>query len=543
MTRTLALIPTHTQHNRLGLRSTLAHRVAGMTVLELTVRRALSISKISGVVLVHPREQNPVALLSESLRPKVLSYACDELFDDFHAMRTSARKWALAAWRGGLGGMTCYDELLPAAPLCQAMRIYEGDSAVLLGADWALLDPRITSDVLALHLSDPQGFQMTFSQAPPGLAGLAIHGALLEQMSRRPDATFGRMLSYVPSHPQADPIGKDVCLQIPPEVRSCTMRFVADTRAGVNLLEALSDTLGSGIDQAEAIPIVNAAATLDPLSLRAVPRWVTCELTPHRSVTGPITPQSAVTLDRPPLSLDAAQRLVAQLGEADDIALELGGLGDALLHPQWQAIVRAAHEAGVWGIALRTDLLAPPEVVQQLLTLPIDVLVVNLNADTAATYQKVMGVDAFKQATDNLQTLLVDRPKTLLPWIVPTLVKTPDTLGDMETFFDRWTHFSGHAVIAPENVGCGLSPRRFPLTMAPPRRRPCRQLVHRLTIHSDGRVPRCDQDWLARAPLGDLSRDTLADLWNNARSLHRAHTQGRANEMELCSGCEAWHRP
>ena len=117
----------------------------------------------------------------------------------------------------------------------------------------------------------------------------------------------------------------------------------------------------------------------------------------------------------------------------------------------------------------------------------------------------------WQTASENLQWLLKERHRrsetigTLGPWVVPYLIKTAHTLADMETFFDRWTHLAGHAVIQPATTGCGLMPDLSPVNMAPPRRAACRQLTGRMTLHSDARIPRCDQDWLTRAPAGNAA--------------------------------------
>lgn len=528
MSQSIVVIPTNLERNRLGLPSRVAHEVAGRTVLEHTVEHAAAIEGIDAVVLVHPPGQDPLALLrSRTFARPVAAVAFEAgLFDEYHAMRIAARKWSLCAWRGGLGGATVYDELLPAAPILHALEQHEALSAVLVGPDWPLLDPAITSRVLALHLSDRDALGMTFCQAPPGLAGVAISRKLIAELARQPDGSIGRMLAYVPSRPQADPIGKDVCVQIDPAIRSLPHRFIYDVPAGIAAVEAR---------------LTNQARDL------FFPQQVTVELTPRRAVRGPITPQHHVAIDRPDMSVDLAIRIVRQLGEIGGVALTLGGLGDALLHPNWRDIVAAARDAGVLGIAVQTDLLVDEPTLALLLDAPIDAVIVNVNADTARTYEQVMGADRFGQLVENLQWLLVERAKRtgprLMPWLVPSLIKTRDTLGDMETFFDRWTHFAGHAVIAPATSGAGAMPEQSPVLMAPPRRRPCRQLDRRLTIHSDGAVPRCDQDWLARAPLGHAATHTIAELWHALDAVRDAHAQGRLETLTICNACHEWHRP
>lgn len=543
MPNVIALIPTDLQRGRLGLASRVSHPLAGRSVLARTLDRVARVPGVSKIVLVHPAGQSPRESLGGATFGKPVENFADPagLSDAYLPMRTAARKWSPHAWRGGLGGMTCYDELLPAAPLLAALREHNADAALLVGADWCLVDPAWCQKVIDLHVEHPEAMQFTFTQAPPGLCGAVAGASLLQQLAENPAATIGQILGYVPSRPQADPIGRDVCVQIPPGIRGCAKRFIYDTPRAA----AMIDALGATIDE-------DAAAITDAVSSAAcgfalLPQQVTLELTPVRPVNGPLTPQHYVLLNRPPISLDSALRVVEQVGKAGDVALTLGGLGDALLCPHWDQIVTAARDAGVLSICIETDLHVDKATLHKLVELPVDVVSVRLNADRATNYERLMGSDRFSNVIGAMQHLFEIRGKRKdkagVPWMVPRLVKTPDTLEDLEAFFDKWVHYLGHAVIEPATSGCGLMPELSPVNMAPPRRRPCRQIAGRMTVHSDGRVARCDQDWLARGAAGDVTMQELPEIWKSLDGVRARHDAGEWNELDLCGSCHEWHRP
>ena len=566
MRKVVALVPVNLDRTFLGLPSLVAERfgvgASAGTVLESVVRRVSRVEGVGEVVLVHPGGQDPAGLVrADRVGKAVRGFAFDaEEPDPWGTMRASGRKWALGSWRGGLGGMTCYDELLPAGPLAAAMRAHEAESALVVGGDWVLVDPGYCERVLAHHLENHDAMQMTFCQAPPGLAGVAVGREFVEQLSES-GSTFGRVLAYNPARPQADPIGRDVCVQVEASVRSCAQRFVYDTRPSAAMLDWVAERLGDGVGEAGAAEVVRLASGVDDQTaggFAALPQQVTLELTPRRGATGPITPHRYTLWNRPDMAEQMAVRLVEQMGDDGDVALTLGGLGDALLHGAWERVVEAAHAAGVLGITVETDLLVDDGVVDRLMGLPVDVVSVRLNADTAKTYASVMGVEAavgadkasgFEGVVRRLQRMLEERAERLQgaggygQWVVPRLVKTPETLGDMETFFDRWVHVGGHAVIEPATTGCGLMPDQSPVSMAPPRRFGCRQVEGRMSILSDGRVAQCGQDWLGRGRGGDATVTPLAEIWRAMRPVREAHAEGRWEELELCGACSEWHRP
>src|SRR5688572_19742140 len=140
MARVIAYIPTDLDHSRLGLPSLFARHVGGKSVLQRTIDRVARIKGVDKIVLAHPTGQDPRPLLDSKQSVELLADA-QSLRDPHWASRTAGRKWSLASWRGGLGGMTCYDELLPAAPILEALKTHNADAALLVGADWLLVDP------------------------------------------------------------------------------------------------------------------------------------------------------------------------------------------------------------------------------------------------------------------------------------------------------------------------------------------------------------------------------------------------------------------
>lgn len=557
----IAAIVTDLERTAFNRPAHLGDALGAGSVLDHTLRRAARVQHVDRLVLVHPAGQDPRAAVAarthEALAAHHKSLETLPIERGFDVPRArhwaAARKWAMTCWRGGIGGATAYDELLPAPPLLAAMEAHHASSALLLRAEWCAFDPGLADAQFAQHLENTEAYKLCFTQAPPGLSGLVASREVLAQAAEHHGA-FGEALGYNPRRAALDPIGRDANIAVPAEVRDTFERFIHDTPRSIALLQAIAAQLGERFDNADAQAITETCravrARLDP----RLPQEVTLELTPRRTAAGPLTPQHHVRFDRPDMDPALARRVLEQLGDDDaagDVALRLGGLGDALLHPEWDELVRAAHEAGVLGIAVETDLLCDEATLDRLLTLPIDVVSVRLNADTAETYEKTMGVtDGFRRVAQNLHELMRrrnarwdagDEPR--LPWIVPHLTKTPETLKDMESFFDRWMMSEGQAVILPAQTGCGLMPDQSPMPMAPPKRGPCRQLGRRMTILSDGRVALCDQDWLGRASLGDAQAEPLLEIWRKVHEAERCHAEGRFDELSLCGVCEQWHRP
>ena len=170
----------------------------------------------------------------------------------------------------------------------------------------------------------------------------------------------------------------------------------------------------------------------------------------------------------------------------------------------------------------------------------------NFPAATAATYERLMGVNGFGRVMENIARLeqAVKQHGRGLPLIAPVFTKTRANLAEMDGWYDYWIRRLGHAVIfGPADFACQI-PDLAVADMAPPQRRPCARLTSRLTILSDCTIVSCEQDILARQPMGVVGQLPITEIWQNRfGQLRQCHATGQWNTQPLCNTCREWHRP
>jgi hypothetical protein len=449
---------------------------------------------------------------------------------DTHTVKIQRdRAWSPTAWRGGIGGATVYDELIEAAPLAGVAQLAEVDAMLIVGAGWPLVNPKLCGDVIERYASQPE-HKMVFTQAAPGFCGILIARELLLEMAEH-NVSVGQMLGYQPAAPQADPIGRDVCVAVPPAVRDAPVRATADSARWIDLIERVIEAGEEG-DAAAAATRMTAALTQRG---HVWPTMLTMELTPRRQVRGPVVPISQIEVDRPDMDGDTFEQVTTALAEPGDVALMLGGLGDPLEHPNWSTMRQVLEDCPVRAVGVETDLLCDRDLLP---TLDGLVVKVRLNADTAEMYQQLMGLDALDRVLENMRWLLENQPATR---VVPAFVKCRANVHEMESFYDRWLRVCGSAVVEGPTTGAGLIDDIGVIDMAPPKRVACRQLLGRMTVLGDGTVPRCDQDWLGRDAVGHVADEALDVLWARLQEVRRAHQAGEYGGG--CEGCRAWFKP
>lgn len=67
----------------------------------------------------------------------------------------------------------------------------------------------------------------------------------------------------------------------------------------------------------------------------------------------------------------------------------------------------------------------------------------------------------------------------------------------------------------------------------------CAYPFHTMAIQSDGKVVCCCVDWSRRTYIGDVSKESLYDIWHGSlmRTIRLAHLAGKRSQIESCRNC------
>ncbi|MCW5754521.1 MAG: DUF115 domain-containing protein [Phycisphaeraceae bacterium] len=497
--------------------------VAGRSALRLTLDRLARCTQIVGtVVLTRDPERVRAALPGrESQRLQIVQNDAAMHADRAAAVR-AARAFAGDCWRGGLGGLTVYDEIFHAGELAPVMSDLGMDAALLVGAAWCLVDPALLDEIVCRYASDPEHHPLVFTQAAPGLGGALVSSALVDDLARQqqqagPLATIGGMLGYFPSLARPDPITKSGCVMVSPSMRDLQARCIADNRAS---RKAFAEVLGApGFDAGNADSLACAQAIAERLHALAAPSSVTIELCTGRRTSG----QRAHWLyghgeapERAPMSRVMAERVFAELAEwAPGAAISFGGAGDPLHHAEWAHLVGLARSCGLGPVHVRTDLVGEADDVAALLETGVEIISIDLLAHSRAVYARVAGLDLFGRARENTEQLVQGARRRWsaaggfgIPWVVPRLTRCEAVAEEIEPFYDYWLGMCGAAVI--DALPRAVRGERFaplPLPAAAQRR-----------LHGRALLVRCDGSIVVGERVaGHVDRGGLADAMKRVR--------------------------
>ena len=528
--RVAALIPIDPDRNGLGLERSLARRFGGRAVVQATLERLGKSEALEALILLSPRGFDIRSVIDGARigLPVEVELCEGSPFGPEQEAIAAARLFADTSWRGGIAGMSVYDEVLCPQVMHPVMERRGLTAALVAGPDWPLIDVSGTSGcdaVVRRYLEHPAEHNIVFTQAPPGLCGCLISESLMKQLAERSRlSTVGSLLVYQPTVPQGDPIARDANVRVDGEVRSSLIRATFDSSRRCSLLE---HAVG-GIDgeDGDSRVIVGAVEGCYVESCRRAPQHIILELTTQRATNGVLGRHPCGRIGRDPLTEALADRVFAELGEVDDWVLTLGGLGDPLLHDRFDEVIGMAKASGARAVHVRTALLVDESMLDRLLGAGVDVVTVELHADRAATYERMHGCDRFKEVLRNIDYVVKRRrhlagPPGLgglsLPWVVPRLRRCAETYEDMSSFFDRWQHLLGAAVMEspPPFEATAEYGRDSLMAAVTPARVMHRELLRRMTIYCDGSVPVGELDLGGEEAAGNIGEAPLLEIWRD----------------------------
>ena len=531
----------------LGGPSQLLTRLGSRSIIEHTLSRLLRVAGVDGRCLfVQPRDE---AVARQTVANLGLSDAIDVLaLDNGTRARRElircGRKWNLDCWRGSPLGTTWFDEFIEAPNVGRVLDHCDCEGVLCLDGHQPLLDAEIATAMIAQQRENDAEARFVFTQAPPGLAGILLRRDVTRELLER-QIPIGILLSYRPEMPQMDPINKAVCCRVPAEVAQTPARLTGDTQRSRELLELALAELGA---ECSASDVCTWLAGSEHDRAGRLPLEVDLELTtddPLPETT--LRPRGSRVPRRRLDDLDAVSRLAEQLAAYDDRLLVLGGHGDPLLHPAFADVCRRVRTAGICALGVATTLVELSDPALQAMLATVDLVEVQLDADSAETYRSVHGVDAYARVLANVERIQEQRQARMnaRPVVACSLTRCSRTLAEVEAFFAKWIRATGWAVIRGYNEYCGRLAANTVLGTTPPVRGPCRRLASRMTLLADGQAVLCEQDVGGEAALGSWITEGLEALWRGAKlaEVREAHSTLSLGGYPLCERCGEWHRP
>ena len=173
---------------------------------------------------------------------------------------------------------------------------------------------------------------------------------------------------------------------------------------------------------------------------------------------------------------------------------------------------------------------------------------VTIDGATAHTAEAIRVGLKFDDIESNIKNLLARRNAAgkRYPKVRVGMVAMPQTLRECDAFLARWKGIADFV-----GVG-GFSTRLASVSLengAPTEQREhfsaCVLPFRELNIWADGKAVLCCEDWNEEYVVGDLSAQTLSQIWHGEEmtAVRAKHRAGLGQDVALCSRCNNWRVP
>lgn len=234
------------------------------------------------------------------------------------------------------------------------------------------------------------------------------------------------------------------------------------------------------------------------------------------------------------MDLELFRRIVDEMAPHPETILVLHRRGESLLHPRLAECLD--HVRGRFrAVQLATNATLLDEAVNARL---IDTLsFISFSLDAPETFDRTRKPARYRDVAARVERFLDQNAGRVETQV--SMVQTAATpAADLQRFREIWQDKVDRVRIYAEHSADG---RFGTLAGGRPGRVPCAMPAYEMLVFSDGRVGRCNHDWNG-APLGDLNRSTVAEVWNGAayRNLRAEHARLALNDP-VCRDCDSWY--
>ena len=242
-------------------------------------------------------------------------------------------------------------------------------------------------------------------------------------------------------------------------------------------------------------------------------------------------------------------KIIDEISEVDkDIRVWMVFFGEALLlkrkKPSIFDMIAYTKQKGLTDVVLNSNAnLLDEKAARGLIDAGLDAIYIGIDAIHPETYAKVRVGGNYEKTVENVIALI--RLKKELgvakPEVYVQFVEMGVNAAEKESFVKFWTEQGVTVKIRPKVSWAGLidAPN---LIMDNKDRWPCYWAMQTMSITDTGKVVTCAVDLDAKYIAGDITQQTIREVWNGTLGeLRQLHSSSRFDELPLnCRNCRDW---
>lgn len=278
-----------------------------------------------------------------------------------------------------------------------------------------------------------------------------------------------------------------------------------------------------------------------------LPVYYGIELTRHCNFACVMCPHPKYRPDeKGNMSWDLFRQVVDDVAPYAEI-IKLHWVGEPLIHPRVLDMIRYAREATKAQLFLSTNgSLLEGDLAEAIRASGLDKIIFSLDGNSAETFEKIRVKGKFAQVVGNITDFLESVQEKGGPLSEIKIIQFRENADEVAGFQERWKGYD-HAMVHTmwlsswagqlpemEERSDQLSP------YAGEERQPCADLWFKMQVDWTGKVSLCCFDWSGSKILGDLTKQTVREVWQGPWAHAARESHLRQHYAGICAGCKEW---
>ncbi len=212
--------------------------------------------------------------------------------------------------------------------------------------------------------------------------------------------------------------------------------------------------------------------------------------------------------------------------------------GEPTLSKEVWRRIRIAKDKGVETTVINSNgNMLIPKICDQLIESGLDEIYVGIDAATSDTYSKVRVRGHYDTVMNNMHYLLKHKKENLRVTVQYGVYKENE--HEVEMFKKYWADYDVQIFIRPKLTWLGYLSEHNPTHE---NRYPCPWILDTLPVYYNGLVAYCSADWDNRLPVGDLKKQSIAEVWQTSyRKWQNRQLKGKFDQLpRFCQQCRDW---
>jgi len=214
--------------------------------------------------------------------------------------------------------------------------------------------------------------------------------------------------------------------------------------------------------------------------------------------------------------------------------------GEPLLHPNIVEYCQHIKDNNLPLHITTNGSMLTDEMIEAFVEMGVDSIIFSMQGATKKGYEQMRG-NHYELLEENIEKLFVARGRKKKPYIQITSTMTNETKEEIKAFIDYWEKTVDEVSIGKTNLSrVKVSPELKKQETIKKEYRPCTEVYQKLSVDWDGKVSCCCADWDRFMTVGDLSENTLQEIWGSSKRLKAFRKILDAmghKKLEMCKKC------